>query len=306
MLKSVLATACTILWLSVSAQITSKTVFSLGAIDADEKFISIDEVNSFAPFKMVGGLVFVNGLYNGQEGSFILDTGAPGLILNSKLKKDEIDEMYIASGLTGNTSIGEMTIDEFRILNIIKSDFQAFQMDLEHIEDEILHRFSGLVGVDIFSNSILVLDYKSQMWGTVPTVNKSEIKSTIPFTMREHFIIVDIVVSGHSYSMIMDTGAEINIIDRASSRAIKKSNLKKAGTTSIQSASRDHLASSNVKLQKFHMQKHVEKGQEFSVIDFDFINEGLFEKLDGLIGYPFFEDKKVAFDFKEGVIYIYK
>jgi len=199
-----------------------------------------------------------------------------------------------------------MTIDEFKILNIVKNNFQAYQMDLEHIEDEILHRFSGLVGADLFGNSILVLDYQNQEWGVVSEVDKSMVKSIIPFTKRDHFIVVDIKVAGKTYKMIMDTGAEINIFDWNTSRNIKKSRLKKSGSSSVQSASRDHQSTSNVRLQKFFMDNHVEKGLDFSVMPFDFINEGSSDKLDGLIGFPFFESKKIAFNFISGLMYIYK
>jgi len=307
MLKSVFVTACTILWLTVSAQIhTTKKVLSFRSIEAINDVPTDTKGTNFAPFKLVGGLMFVNGEFNGERETFILDTGAPGLILNQVLSEEKIDESYIASGLTGNASIGELTVKEFKVLDIVKSDFMAYQMDLEHIEDEILHRFSGLLGSDIFAQSTLLLDYNNQIWGTIESIDAKEVETVIPFKMKDHFIIVEIKVSGEKYNMILDTGAEINIISQEIASSIKKSRLKISGTTNIQSASRDHHSSDNVKLQRFQMGKHVEKNQEFAILPFDFINEGLDIKLDGLIGYPFFKDKKLVLDFKSGLLYLYK
>jgi len=306
MSKIIFASALLLCCISLSAQTPSKKVLSFGAISPKEMKANAKEGNSLAEFKLVGGLIFVEGEHNGEKASYILDTGAPGLILNSKIIKEDFEDTYIASGLTGNTSIAEFTIDEFKILDITKSDFRAYQMDLEHIEDEILHRFAGLVGGDLFDNTTLMLDYRKQMWGTVGDLSAREIKYSIPFTQEEHFIVVEIEIAGQALRMILDTGAEISILDKAASKQIRKSALKPTGSTSIQSASRANTATNNVNIHKFKMDKLNEKNHEFSVLNFDFINEGMEEKLDGLIGFPFFDGKKVAFDFVNGMLYIFK
>ncbi len=304
--KSLLALACLLCWLNITAQITSKKVFSFGAIPSVDKPGLTSDDDELIPFKLVGGLTFVNGAHNGVASTYILDTGAPGLILNNKLDKTQLDDLYIASGLTGNTSIGEYIVDEFKILNITKQEFLAHQMDLEHIEDEILHRFSGLVGGDIFDQSILVLDYENQLWGIVKEIPKKEIDKSIPFTLEEHFIVVEIKIGKQNLRMILDTGAEISILDGLSASYLRERSLKDSGITSIQSASSDNTETKNVSVQKFIMDKHVERNHEFSILDFNFINEGLSEKLDGLIGFPFLEGKKVAIDFPSRQIHIYK
>jgi predicted aspartyl protease len=307
MLKSVLAAACAIMWLTVSAQFpTGKNVLSFGGIESDDALITNSTSSNFAPFKLVGGLMFVDANFNGQSGTYILDTGAPGLILNNMVEVSESDASYIASGLTGSASIDEFTVDEFKILDIVKTDFVAYQMDLEHIEDEILHRFSGLIGSDIFEQSILVLDYQKQVWGTMGELATESIEVSVPFSMRDHFIIIDIKVGGEKYKMILDTGAEINILGTKTAEEIKKSKMKDVGTTNVQSASPDHQNTKSVRLQKFQIGKHTERNKEFSILPFDFINDGLDYHIDGLIGYPFFQDKKVALNFKTGTLHILK
>ena len=307
MLKSVLAAACALMWLSVYAQNpTSKSVLSFNGIAKEDIATSNILSARFSPFNLVGGLMFVDANFNGESGTYILDTGAPGLILNNQIEIEPSESSYIASGLTGNASIDEFTVDEFKILDIVKKDFLAYQMDLAHIEDEILHRFSGLIGSDIFDQSILVLDYKEQMWGTVNEVEPALIASSYPFLMQDHFIIISIQVGGDKYSMILDTGAEINILDTDTALQIKKSKMKKIGTTNVQSASREHQTTQSIKLHKFQMGKHTERNQEFSIMPFDFINDGLDFGIDGLIGFPFFDGKKLALDFKTGTLHVFK
>ena len=304
--KSLLAFACIVCWLSISAQISSKKVFSFSAIPSITKSKATLDINVMTPFKLVGGLTFVEGIHNGKRSTFILDTGAPGLILNKKLEDGENEDLYIASGLTGNTSIGEYIVDEFKILNITKHAMLAHQMDLEHIEDEILHRFEGLVGSDIFDQSILILDYKNQLWGTASEAPSKKLDVIIPFTLQDHFIVVEIKIGNKEMRMILDTGAEISIIDGMSSIYLKEKSLKESGFTSIQSASSENTESKNVIVNKFFINKHIERNHEFSILDFDFINEGMAQKIDGLLGYPFLEGKKIAIDFPARQIHIYK
>ena len=260
--------------------------------------------NSFDNFQLVGGLVFVEGFMEGEPAKFILDTGSPGLILNKKPKKNS--EQYIAAGLTGNTSIGETIVSELKILNITKSNFTAYQMDLGHIENEILHKFDGLIGGDVFSEGILFLDYKNKKWAIKEEINLDEKLLEISFELVEHFLVLKIDIDGKERRFVMDTGAEINLMDEKIFRALDKKMIKSSSELAIQGASQENVGSPCAVIDAIYLNNKEFNNQTFSIIDFGFINEGLDEPFDGLIGFPFFEDKKIAFDFKSEKIYLWE
>ncbi len=293
------------------------TVLASFAIMAQDDFAFLDatDSNSFSffskdktdevdlsTFQLVGGLVFVDAFMDGKKAKFILDTGSPGLIINQK--PQDYSEQFIASGLTGNTSIGETTISEFKILNITKSNYQAYQMDLGHIENEILHKFNGLVGQDVFNNSILVLDYPNKKWGVSSELSLDESWYSISFELVEHFVVIEVIIDDKINRIVIDTGAEINLLDKKTYHSLNRNAILSSSELSIQGASLENVGSPCAVLDKIGIGTKSFSDQTFSIIDFSYINEGIENPFDGLLGYPFFEDKKVAIDFKRQLLHI--
>ena len=273
------------------------------APELEESYHSpIEFSKDFETFDLVGGLVFVDAIMNGSKAKFILDTGSPSLILNQK--PNDLSENFIASGLTGNTSIGETTISEFKILSITKSNYHAYQMDLGHIENEILYKFQGLVGQDVFRNSTLILDYKNKKWGVQKDLTFDESWTKIDFELVEHFVVINLIIDDKSHRIVIDTGAEINLLDEKAYGALNKKVISSAAELSIQGASLENVGSPCAVIDEIKLAGESFDDQTFSIIDFSFINEGIEEPFDGLLGFPFFEDKEIAIDFKEGVLYL--
>ncbi len=304
---SKLHTLLVLLLLSVSCWAQEEISYTALSISAPEnkafsKTSFID--NTFDNFQLVGGLVFVEGEMEGKKAKFILDTGSPGLILNKKPQKHS--EQYVAAGLTGNTSIGETIVSELRILNITKSNFTAYQMDLAHIENEILHKFDGLIGGEVFADGILYLDYKNQKWAVIDEIDESEKILEISFELVEHFLVLKVEVDHKERRFVMDTGAEINLMDEKVFRALTKEMIKSSSELAIQGASQENIGSPCAVLDAIYINEQEFAEQTFSIVDFGFINEGLKEPFDGLIGFPFFQDKKIAFDFKSEKIYLWE
>lgn len=268
----------------------------------EETSSSIIYSEGFENFDLVGGLVFVDALMDGEKTKFILDTGSPSLIINQK--PQDFSEQFIASGLTGNASIGETTISEFKILSIIKSNYQAYQMDLGHIENEILHKFNGLVGQDVFKNSVLILNYNEKKWGVRNKFEADESWSKVNFELVEHFVIINLDIDDRNHRMVIDTGAEINLLDKKAYRALNKKVITSSSELSVQGASIENVGSPCAVLDKITLNEEKYFDQTFSIIDFSFINEGIDDPFDGLLGFPFFEDKEIAIDFKNQVLYL--
>jgi len=293
--------------LSVCGLAQKEDSFAALSISSPDKVLSFNTNiadSSHDNFQLVGGLVFVEGIMEGEAVKFILDTGSPGLILNKKPKKHS--EQYIAAGLTGNTSIGETVISELKILNITKSNFTAYQMDLAHIENEILHKFDGLIGGDVFSEGILYLDYENKKWAIKEEIPSDEKLLEISFEMVEHFLVLKIDIDNVERRFVMDTGAEINLMDEKVFRALNNSMIKSSSELAIQGASQENIGSPCAVIDAIYLNDTKFNDQTFSIIDFAFINEGLDEPFHGLIGFPFFEDKKIAFDFKTEKIYLWE
>ncbi|MCT4623410.1 MAG: hypothetical protein N4A46_07280, partial [Schleiferiaceae bacterium] len=78
---------------------------SFSAISKLEPKPKGDYHDMIIPFKRVGNLIMVEAKIDGQMGYFVLDTGAPYLVLNSTYFRDYPQlELYASIGATGISS----------------------------------------------------------------------------------------------------------------------------------------------------------------------------------------------------------
>ena len=73
---------------------------------------TVGKAVAIAPFEMVNGMAVVKATMDGVIGNFILDTGAPGLVINST--ENSSTSSYIATSVGGEVEIGELTVNHFR------------------------------------------------------------------------------------------------------------------------------------------------------------------------------------------------
>ena len=87
------------------------------------------------PFQKKRGLIFVKALLNGEKKNFILDTGAPSLILNSAYTEEgNLSDSLDAVG--GSVSTRKVQVESFDWAGIRQINFETISMDLSHLERE--------------------------------------------------------------------------------------------------------------------------------------------------------------------------
>ncbi|MFT7589690.1 MAG: hypothetical protein ACI959_001910 [Limisphaerales bacterium] len=87
------------------------------------------------PFVQKGNLLLVGGTIDGQLGKFILDFGAPYLVLNSTwFREGKTISEELASGLSGSPkSVHRTEIKKLQIQDLYYEDVQADIADLREI-----------------------------------------------------------------------------------------------------------------------------------------------------------------------------
>jgi len=170
---------------------------------------------SFIPFDLKGGLIFLTPHISEQRDSFVLDTGAPSLLLNRKVHRDSSDA--VATDITGNLTMQHVVVPEFRLGNIITERVDAYRLDLSHIETSKQHKVAGMIGYEQIKEHEVFLDYQRRQMllldiekGIYP--DKIEPVGYIPFTMQKHFVVVVAKVGGKKMRFGIDTGAEVNLL----------------------------------------------------------------------------------------------
>lgn len=203
----------------------------LRARDVTGKIISIDpdpygEFKSITvPIKRAGSLIIIEAQLDTLIGNFILDTGAPGLVLNETYFRDSppINEQE-AGGVNGMATHSFTTIvHNFSILDLHYDRLTADVTDLSAIENSKGIKVLGLLGtrlfsklaitIDLFNNVLYIhkLDDKGEIMESERVFNKPDMKTA--FKLLNDVIFIKGSINDDELWFAFDTGAESNLLD---------------------------------------------------------------------------------------------
>lgn len=173
------------------------------------------------PFTRAGNLILVTGKIGNQTGNFILDTGAPYLVLNETYFEGELVNNSIGAGLGENTAIAHLTIEELSLSGILTwNNLNADVVSLKAVEDAKKVKILGLLGIQLLLEYELTINYAQGQLYLASLDRKGERirsdgmpKKTEPiFTEKimvyNNHIFTNIKVGRKKLRTCIDTGAE--------------------------------------------------------------------------------------------------
>ncbi len=265
--------------------------------------------DDYIPFDLRGGLIFLTANMSGQQDSFVLDTGAPSLLLNRQVSADSSDTF--ATDITGNISMQNVVIPEFRIGNVISNRVNAYFLDLSHIESSKQHKVAGMIGYEQVQDYEVFLDYQRKemlLLDPVKGIYPQKIKPTgfIPFTMQKHFIVIVAKVGGKKLRFGVDTGAEVNLLSKkAYEKLAPHINFEKEESINVRGVNEETLSSQQVVIEQTIVRRKNYSNMPYVVMDMEAMNNIYGIKLDGILGYPFLASQKFSINYAEKTMYIW-
>lgn len=194
-----------------------------------DPLVTCDSPSTTLSFRRADNLILIKAKADTTEGYFILDTGAPYLILNLTYFRDyrstaETDGKE--AGITGEvhsespTQVGHFVIGPYHYRWL-----DADRINLGHIEDSKGIKILGLLGMQLFKKFEMIIDYENSQIH-MHLIGKSDGKKykhallndpaayhTIPFLLQRDKIMVKATFGAKTLTFIVDTGAESNVID---------------------------------------------------------------------------------------------
>jgi hypothetical protein len=176
------------------------------------------------PIKRVSNLIIIEAKVDTMEGNFVLDTGAPYLVLNQTYFRDAPHyHDQDAGGINGDASSFQTDVRNFNIAELHFDRLQADVIDLSGIENSRNVRILGLLGTKLFSKFAITVDlFQNQLYihkldksGEIPAAEQlyHEPILKIPFYLADNAILFKASVNDNSMWFAFDTGAETNLID---------------------------------------------------------------------------------------------
>ncbi len=161
-------------------------------------------------FRALGPFIVVQVSVDGVTGSYVLDSGAPGLILNGSVE-EVVDS---ARALDRFVMIGERRVGRLGWGPIRQADVHAYVLDLAHLERSLGEPIAGLIGYEQLRQLPLTIDYPRR---TLTFLRKhSEAKAqgiALGFEFLGHLPLVDAEVGGTRAWLGFDTGSGVNLLN---------------------------------------------------------------------------------------------
>lgn len=268
------------------------------------------------PFQLAGKLIIIRATVGGQPGNFILDTGITDLVLNSRYFNGEPATARLQfNGLNGKSETIQqcrrsLEIGEQRwgVVNARVVSMQA----LESINGIPIH---GLIGTDILQTHILLIDYQKLEIELYPINRKGENTAFAHLTPPDEVLafknkggtpLISLHVGGLDLNLTLDTGAEVNLfakkyLDQLDAFIGQRQQRRFSGFgQKAQEATFAPLSGVHTNLQEV-----AEMNTAFA--DLSHYNRHVpGPKADGIVGYEFLQQFRIAFNFKKREIYLWK
>lgn len=270
-----------------------------------------DNVNAVAavnsrtvPFTIIEGMMLVEASMNQEKGNYIIDTGAPSLVIN---EKPTSDRQVVGRGISEGLVTDEVTVKDFNWSGIHKKNVNAFKVDISHLEKVSGKTIVGIIGYDILKEVELLVDYQTQMVQLIPIKNKSTEQpiAIIPFTMQAHLPVIKVKIGKKKLRLALDSASESNILDDKFLKKLNNNLLSNQQIGEIQGVDQQIKKVQVATIQHTTVKDLTFDDMSYLFTDLSHLKSESNLYIDGLLGYPFFKQRKISINYKERKIYVW-
>ena len=194
------------------------------------------------PIHRYDGLPIVTVTIDGQSCNMFFDTGAPGVILNSKYFDHNIDGKVMGSGGRGAVGTGSVSgVHHVKLMDMggfMLSETDIMTSDLSNLET-VGVAVHGILGQSFYKDFDVLFDFKGDeivllnpdttyQW----LLNEGYRCQTVSGVMKGHLLAFDCQVGGVPVVLAFDSGAESNLL---------ASDWPQLHPSSIKGLKKDHL-----------------------------------------------------------------
>jgi len=281
--------------------------------------VTSDSASCTIPFTRVGNLILIQAKADTIEGNFILDTGAPGLVLNLTYFRQ-----YVSSnasdkgGITGGVvTAAQTTIDKLSFGPVKYYHTDADLINLGHIETSKGVKILGLLGTQLFKQFEMIIDYEKNLiylhliGRKESATYKSSLLadtatySVVPIEMVEDKIIAHGEMGGKKLKFVIDSGAESNVLDsRLPGKVFESVVITRRVLLSGSSNQKVEALYGNLKNMKIGNQQI--SSLPVLITNLEKMCYSYNDCIDGMLGFDFLSLHRIGFNFVTHKMYIWK
>lgn len=258
------------------------------------------------PFELRRNLIWVTATVNQQSGSFILDTGAPTLLLNNHGEQAEPSIYGIGSG--GSVALQKEKVASFQLAGVEHGNQPAYRVDLSGIAERAQADVLGMIGHKQLRNYELLIDYANEevhLLSSSKTEKSLKPRFSIPFTYQGHLPIITLRHGKKKYHFAIDTGAGSNLFHRDG--AAELPTIIKLTGESIRIQGLDGRQNNRVigQVNGFSMAGEPLPTTPFVITDLNHLHSNSGKQIDGILGTDFLKNYRISINFRKRRIHIW-
>lgn len=257
--------------------------------------------NHSIPILYHKGLLLVPGQVNQKIGYFLLDTGAPFLLVNEAVAAGK--EAEVAQGLQGTVQLGKASFEKIAwgIASLTRTE--ANHTDLSHLSRYLDKPFLGILGQEAFAGKQLFVDYHQQELlvgnGSQPVLHLNGAPAfEWHFEQIGHVILVTVNIEGKNAWFILDTGSVNSLIDHIDAAALNPTSAT-AERVLLESLDHKQNLAGRISPNNFSIQGKSIKNTSFLTTDMSNVRNTLDFPVSGIIGNDLLSRYSIAIDYKE-------
>ena len=173
---------------------------------------SVDALAASYPVDIVKGFIITQAEIDGQTVNVILDSGAPGIVLNEKYYAEGKQKEIQCTGLNGNFLCGVRTIRSWKWLGAEKGKTKALVSDLGFLENATNRSIYALVGLSVLDDYYVSIDIDNETVTLRSTIPDAWESSMSKISFADHLPVISCTVNGQKKILGLDTGSASNYL----------------------------------------------------------------------------------------------
>ena len=287
------------------AQAQDYNAFFDASSTSEHSTIAATISNTTVPFTMIEGMMVVEAYVNEVKGNFIIDTGAPTLVLNEQPINSA---QHNGRGISEGLATDEISVSAFSWSSIQKKNLPAFKVDISHLEKVSGTELAGIIGYDILKDISLFVNYSSQTVQLRPTSQKPTRQpiAVIPFTMQGHLPVIKVKIGKKRLHLALDTASESNILDQKFLKKIDPKLIVAVRAGEMQGVDQKIKQVTIATISGTNVKDRDLADMNYLFTDLSHLKAESHIYIDGLLGYPFFKQGQISINYKERKLYVYE
>lgn len=299
-----------VIWLSIPLNIFCQHAVSLlnTQLKTLENKAYVIENKARIPFEVVRGMMHVEAELDGQKGRFILDSGAPVLIINQKIDQGEAIKAY---SISNSFSIDNLKVNSFNWAGLEYTNLEALALDLSHFSKAAKKEIRGIIGYNTLQDYEVFIDFEQQELSLLTNQEFSQRHLTKPLlsvamVLHGHLPVIEVKIGEKVLNFGLDTGAAVNLIDAKLFEEISDYWLTDVKWEEVQGVDQAIQKVKAAKIEGFSISEQELDAMKFLTTDFSTINADTDLQIDGLLGYPFFKQLKCSLNYQNEELLIWE